>query len=44
MRLAQKYTEETKYMFGVPESEEIVETFEGKGEQHVGVLKISRAR
>ena len=34
-----KYTEETKYMFGVPESEEIVETFEGKGEQHVGVLK-----
>lgn len=33
------YTAETKYMFGSPETEETVETFEGKGEQHVGVLK-----
>ena len=26
-------------MFGSPETEDTVETFEGKGEQHVGVLK-----
>lgn len=34
-----QYTQTTKYMFGSPETEDTVETFEGKGEQHVGVLK-----
>lgn len=33
------YTTQTKYMFGVPETDETVETFKSKGEQHVGVLK-----
>lgn len=34
-----EYTANTLYMFGSPDVEETVETFEGKGEQHVGVLK-----
>jgi predicted dehydrogenase len=34
-----EYTANTLYMFGSPDTEETIETFEGNGEQHVGVLK-----
>ncbi len=34
-----EYTANTLYMFGSPDVEETVETFEGNGEQHIGVIK-----
>lgn len=32
------YTSQTKYVFGYPETVETIETFDGKGAQHVGVV------
>lgn len=32
------YTSNTKYVFGYPETVETIETFDGKGAQHVGVV------
>lgn len=34
-----EFTMNTKYAFGTPDTVESVETFEGKGEQHAGVLQ-----
>ena len=34
-----EYTRDTLYMFGSPDTKTETETFDGKGEQHVGVLK-----